>query len=143
MIGDRQAPAAANATLGGFELSRPAEPETVTAFRHRAAAFAAENGAGPELVSDIALAVSEAATNAVKYAYEPDGAGSVTLSASVEEDWLTLRITDRGAGFGAGSSDGLGLGLMIIARICDHLKIIQEGSGTQVLMRFVLPGEDY
>jgi serine/threonine-protein kinase RsbW len=138
MVSDRQAPAAANPTLGGFELSRPAEREAVTAFRHRAAAFAAENGASPELVSDVALAVSEAATNAVKYAYGPDEVGSVALSTSVEEGWLTLRVTDRGAGFGTGSSDGLGLGLMIIARLCDHLKIIQEGSGTQVLMRFVL-----
>lgn len=137
-LGDRQAPAAANPTLGGFELSRPAEPEAVTAFRHRAAAFAAENGAGPELVNDIALAVSEAVSNAVKYAYGPDEVGSVALSTSVEEGWLTLRVTDRGAGFGTGSSDGLGLGLMIIASLCDHLKIIQEGSGTQVLMRFVL-----
>jgi serine/threonine-protein kinase RsbW len=137
-LGDRQAPAAANPTLGGFELSRPAEREAVTAFRHRAAAFAAENGASPELVNDVALAVSEAATNAVKYAYGPDEVGTVALSTSVEEGWLTLRVTDRGAGFGTGSSDGLGLGLMIIARLCDHLKIIQEGTGTQVLMRFVL-----
>lgn len=137
MVGDRLAGAEAKATLGGFQLTRPAEPETVTAFRHRAAAFAAEQGAGPDLVNDIALAVSEAVTNAVKYAYGSE-AGRVELSTSVEEGWLTLRIADRGAGFGAGSSDGLGLGLATIARLCDDLKILQEGLGTQVLMRFVL-----
>jgi hypothetical protein len=32
----------------------------------------------------------------------------------------------------------LGLGLTIIARVCDDLKIVQGGSGTQVLMRFLL-----
>lgn len=142
MVRDRQASAAESATLAGFELTRPAEPETVTAFRHRAAVFAAENGAGPELVSDIALAISEAVSNAVKYAYGAGETGGVTLSASAEKGWLTLRISDRGAGFGTGSSDGLGLGLMVIAQLSDHLKIIQEGSGTEVLMRFVLPREE-
>jgi len=128
----------ARATLGGFELTRPADPEAVTAFRHHAAAFAAEQGAGPDLVHDVALVVSEAVTNAVKYADGSTAERVVALSASVEDGWLTLRVSDRGTGFGTGSSDGLGLGLTIIARLCDDLKIVQEGSGTQVLMRFVL-----
>lgn len=139
MVLDRGVPREAKATLGGFELTRPAEPETITVFRHRAAAFAAEQGAGPGLVNDVCLAVTEAATNAVKYAYAPDRPGTVELSASAEDGWLTLEIGDRGKGFGEGPSDGLGLGLAIIARLCDHFKIVQEGSGTQVLMRFVLP----
>lgn len=129
---------AAQQTLGGFELSRPAEPETVTAFRHHASAFAAEQGGAPALVEDVALAVSEAVTNAVKHAYGDAAGRTVSLSASAEDGWLTLRVGDRGTGFGAGPSDGLGLGLSIIARLCDDLKIVQEGSGTQVLMRFVL-----
>lgn len=136
---DPRVDAEARATLGGFELTRPAEPEAVTAFRHHAAAFAAEQGAGPDLVHDVALVVSEAVTNAVKYACSSATEHVVGLSASVEDGWLTLRVSDRGTGFGAGSSDGLGLGLTIIARLCDDLKIVQEGSGTQVLMRFVLP----
>jgi anti-sigma regulatory factor (Ser/Thr protein kinase) len=141
MVAGRRARTEAKATLGGFELTRPAEPATVTAFRHLAATFAAEQGAGPDLVNDVALAVSEAVGNAVKYAYGSDGGGSVELSASAQEGWLTLLVADRGAGFGSGSSDGLGLGLTIIARLCDDLRIVQEGSGTQVVMRFVLPGE--
>lgn len=137
MVGERWTGREAKATLGGFELRRPAIPDTVTAFRHRAATFAAEQGADPDLVSDIAVAVSEAVTNAVKHAGS-EGTSGIELSASAEGGWLTLRIADRGAGFGAGSSDGLGLGLAIIAHLCHDLKIVQEGSGTQVVMRFVL-----
>jgi serine/threonine-protein kinase RsbW len=137
-LGDRAAGGEARSTLAGFELSRPAEPQTIPVFRHRAAAFAAERGAGPDLVHDVVLAVSEATTNAVKHAYEAEKPGSVELSASAEDGWLTLRIGDRGGGFGEGSSDGLGLGLVIVAGLCDDLKIIQEGAGTQVVMRFVL-----
>ncbi len=128
----------ARQTMGGFELSRRAEPLTVTTFRHRAAAFAAEHGAGADLVSDVVLAVSEAVTNAVKYAYPFGDPGTVELSAAAEEGWLTLRVADSGTGFRPGTSGGLGLGLSIIARLCDHLRIVQEGTGTQVVMRFVL-----
>jgi anti-sigma regulatory factor (Ser/Thr protein kinase) len=138
MVVDRRG--SAKATLGGFELSRPAEPETVPAFRHYATAFAVEQGADPGLVGDVALAVTEATTNAVKYAYPPERPGGIELSASAEDGWLTLRISDRGEGFGEGSSGGLGLGLTIIACVCDRFQIVQEGCGTQVLMRFVLGG---
>ena len=138
MVSDQSPRPEAKATLGGFEISRLAEPETVTAFRHRAAAFAAEVGADADLVSDVVLAVSEATTNAVKYAYGPDEQGTVDLSATAEDGWLTLRIADRGTGFRSGPSGGLGLGLAIIARLCDDLRIVQEGQGTQVVMRFVL-----
>lgn len=121
-----------------IKLSFPSEPTSVTKLRHRAAAFAAEQGATAELVADVNLAVSEAVTNAVKYAEGTGGAGSLEFSAAAIDDWLELRLTDKGESFGRGSSDGLGLGLTIIARLCDDLKIVQEGKGTSVLMRFAL-----
>lgn len=110
----------------------------MTELRHKAAAFAAEQGADKNLVADVNLAVSEAATNAVKYGDESGDEGSVGLSAQVSNGWLEFSITDEGERFGKGSADGLGLGLSIIARLCDDLKIIQEGAGTTVLMRFAL-----
>lgn len=110
----------------------------MTALRHKAAAFAEEQGAGAALVADVNLAVSEAVTNAVKYASEAGRSNSVGLAAEANADWLEFRITDEGENFGKGSPDGLGLGLAIIARLCDELKIVQEGAGTTVLMRFAL-----
>jgi serine/threonine-protein kinase RsbW len=110
----------------------------VTTLRHRAAAFATAQGAEPDVVADVALAVSEAVTNAVKYAYEEEAEGTVELAASVEEPWLEIRVRDSGTAFGRGSEDGLGLGLAIIARLCADMTIVQEGSGTEVRMRFPL-----
>ncbi len=121
-----------------IRLARRSEPATVTAFRHHAAAFAAEHGADAELTTDIAIAVSEAVTNAIKHA----GAGceaKVELSAAVEGGWLEIRISDQGERFGELPSDGLGLGLTIIARFSSDFEIFQEGTGTQLLMRFALP----
>jgi anti-sigma regulatory factor (Ser/Thr protein kinase) len=120
-----------------IELQCPSEPASVTELRHKAAAFATEHGADKALVTDVNLAVSEAATNAVKYGDESDQ-GSVSLLAQLVDGWLEFSITDEGERFGRGSPDGLGLGLAIIARLCDDLKIIQEGAGTTVLMRFAL-----
>jgi serine/threonine-protein kinase RsbW len=121
-----------------IKLECPSEPGTVTSLRRRAAKFAADQGAGAELVADVNLAISEAVTNAVKYAKEAAGKGTIGLAAEAEGGWLEFRITDDGETFGRGSSDGLGLGLAIIARLCDDLRIVQEGLGTTVLMRFAL-----
>ncbi|HET7120769.1 MAG TPA: ATP-binding protein [Solirubrobacterales bacterium] len=115
-----------------------ASPSSVPLFRHRAAEFAAAHGAGRALVADVALAISEAVTNAVKYSQAPAGAAEVELTGSNEGDWLEFRVLDRGQAFEVGESDGLGLGLSIIARLCSELTIVQEGKGTEVRMRFAL-----
>jgi anti-sigma regulatory factor (Ser/Thr protein kinase) len=94
---------------------------------------------GEDLAADVALVVSEAVTNAVKYAGAAGEAGVVELSARCGTDWLELRVRDRGKGFGKGSVDGLGLGLSIIARLSADLRIVQEGEGTEVRMRFPRP----
>lgn len=121
-----------------MELTLPAEPASVPELRHRAAQYAADQGVEPEVVDDVALAVSEAVTNAVKYARAADADGVVELAGAQRGRWLELTVRDRGEGFGQGSTDGLGLGLSIIARLCSELTIVQEGDGTEVRMRFPL-----
>ena len=122
-----------------MNLTLPAEPASVPTFRRRASQFAAAQGVGEDVVADVALAVSEAVTNAVKYAKVSGAEGRVELSAAASDGWLEVKVRDHGEGFGKGSSDGLGLGLAIIARLCADLKIVQEGDGTEVQMRFPLP----
>jgi anti-sigma regulatory factor (Ser/Thr protein kinase) len=65
----------------------------------------------------------------------------VELSGALQGDWLEVTVRDRGEAFGRESADGLGLGLAIIARLCAEMKIVQEGDGTEVRMRFPLPVE--
>ena len=120
-----------------MELVMPAEPASVPELRHRAAQYAAAQGVERLVIEDVALAVSEAVTNAVKYANANEGV--IELSGSRRDGWLEVTVRDRGEGFGQGSTDGLGLGLSIIARLCAELTIVQEGDGTEVRMRFPLP----
>ena len=121
-----------------LEFCHPARPELVPIARHAVREFAAEQGADPVLFADISLAVSEAVTNAVKHSGTREDE-TVSLTAAVADDWLEIVVRDRGTGFGNSESDGLGLGLSIIARLSAQLTISQEGTGTEVRMRFPLP----
>lgn len=121
-------------------MKEAATPAAIATLRHRAAEFATAHGAGAKLAADVALAVSEAATNVVKYAYPGSMRSAVVeLAAEARDSWLEIRVRDRGAGFGRGSSDGLGLGLSIMASLSAEMTIVQEGEGTEVRMRFPLP----
>jgi serine/threonine-protein kinase RsbW len=127
-----------SSAIFSLKVCHPADPTAVPTLRHAAADFAAEHGADADLCGDIALAVSEAVTNAVVHS-RAHAEEMVTLTASVTEDWLEIRVTDRGTGFGLAKSDGLGLGLPTIARLTAQLTISQEGLGTELTMRFPLP----
>jgi anti-sigma regulatory factor (Ser/Thr protein kinase) len=129
---------ASSTSIFSLKVCHPAVPEAVPVLRHAAADFAAEHGADTDLCGDIALAVSEAVTNAVKHS-QAHADEQVRLTAAVAEDWLEIQVTDRGAGFGLRESDGLGLGLPTIARLAAQLTISQEGLGTELRMRFPLP----
>lgn len=143
MSGARRPPPGADPAASDgrpLALEEAATAAAIARLRHQASRYAAAHGADARLVEDIALAVSEAVTNAVKYAYDGNGAaGTVTLAAEAREGWLEIRVGDGGAGFGKGSSDGLGLGLAIMATLAAELTIVQEGAGTEVRMRFPLP----
>jgi serine/threonine-protein kinase RsbW len=125
-------------TTASLKACHPAQPQAVPVLRKAATTFAAEQGADPALCADVALAVSEAVTNAVKHSDAHEGE-AVSLLASASDGWLEIRVLDRGTGFGNSESDGLGLGLSIIARLSAQLTICQEGRGTELRMVFPLP----
>lgn len=121
------------------KASERAEANAIPLLRRRAGDFAATHGAGAELVEKVELAVSEAVTNVVKYAYEQgDEEGRVELTASASEKWIEIRVADRGCGFMPGESDGLGIGLTLVAQMSGDFEIAQSPQGTTVTMRFAL-----
>jgi serine/threonine-protein kinase RsbW len=126
------------AAPSALDLSVRAAPSVIAGLRHEACAFAAAHSADEKLVDDIALAVSEAVTNVVKYAYASPAEGHVRLTGAAAEDWLEFRVSDQGRGFREGQSDGLGLGLSLIAMVTAELTINQGQQGTEIQMRFAL-----
>jgi anti-sigma regulatory factor (Ser/Thr protein kinase) len=120
-----------------FEVE--ASAASVRRMRGWVVGFAAEHGADGDLQDRVALAVTEAMTNAIAHAYAPDGPGRVEVSADVEDDELEIVVADDGTGFRQGESSGLGAGLMVIAKTADRFAIRERTPrGVEVWMRFRL-----
>jgi anti-sigma regulatory factor (Ser/Thr protein kinase) len=102
--------------------------------------FAEHCGATARQCDDIAVATSEALTNAVLHAYVGlDLPGEVAVRASVSDGCFEVVVSDRGSGVQPRrDSPGLGLGLGLIARLSDRLVIEDAMPGARVRMSFAI-----
>ena len=89
------------------------------------------------------LALTEACTNSVRYAYD-DGEGEVEILYQLEPDRLVVEVGDDGSGFDPDSAqhdedpglDEGGLGIEIIRALADEVEIgPRNGGGSR--LRFV------
>ena len=121
-----------------LRLSRPAVPDSVTELRHAARDCAVRLGV--ERPDDVALAVSEAATNAVLHAYPPGTNGTILLAIDADRDGCRVMVSDEGVGLRPRpDSPGLGLGLPLMAQLADRIDIADgTGHGVHVKMVFTL-----
>ena len=93
------------------------------------------------VLSDIALAITEATTNAVLHAYrDTDKPGTVAVTAALDGDHVSFSVRDEGSGLAPRvDSPGLGLGLGLIAQVADSADVrAPENGGTEVIMRFAV-----
>ena len=120
-----------------IDLRLPAEPRTVRMLRWAATTFAERHGAARP--HDVQLAISEAATNAVRHAYVDEQPGEVRLVACARPEALVMVVRDWGAGGMKPRLDspGLGIGLPTIAQVTESLEVEPaDGGGTLLRMRF-------
>lgn len=112
-------------------LEHPATPQAVADVRHAVLGFVEVAGLQSAVSGDdVALAVSEAATNVVHHAYRNDDRpGPVLVEAFVEDDALVVTVGDQGCGMLPRlDSPGVGLGLPVISRVTSALEI-QDSDG--------------
>ncbi len=117
----------------------PAEPSAVTLLRRRAAEFVSTAGASDEVTQAVALAVSEAVTNAVVHAYDAEERGHVRVSCNPDGERFIVEVVDEGAGIWLRQdSPGLGHGLAMVGALAHTLNIAPgpDGRGTAVTMTF-------
>lgn len=89
--------------------------------------------------TDVAIAVSEAVSNAILHAYADRAPGSVAVEVWTAAGGLTVAVTDRGGGYGPGersANTGLGLGLQLMTSLADAVSMRSGGAGTRVVMTF-------
>jgi anti-sigma regulatory factor (Ser/Thr protein kinase) len=101
--------------------------------------FLGQVGVSDARSADIQLAVTEACANVVRHAY-PGGRGDVLCECEATEDEIVISVVDWGrVGDRPSTQPGLGIGVLVIERLADHVRYSRTGGGTLVEMRFDRP----
>jgi len=121
--------------MSPLQLTLPAEPASVPTARRAVSDYAERTGVDVEAV---AVAVSEAVTNAVLHGFSDGGDGHIVIDARLQDGTLTVLVSDDGRGMHPNpDSPGLGFGLPMLAALSDEMGIQPSpAGGTRVTMRF-------
>ena len=125
-------------------LTIPARAEYITLCRLALTGIARVRDFSDEVLADLKLALTEAASNSVRHAYAGDDhAGVVEISYELLPDRLVIEVTDEGEGFDPADAEGLpeelsegGLGIAIIRAIADEVQIGAQADGKGSRLRF-------
>jgi anti-sigma regulatory factor (Ser/Thr protein kinase) len=127
MVGTKEtAPEAAD-----FHLRLPCEPASVPRARAEVRDWCHEAGIRGDALSDIQLAVTEAATNAVHHSTCVD----FEIQGWTSDAALTVSVWDQGRGR-SDPQPGAGLGTRIIRALAESVDFEHTEPGTRVTMRF-------
>ena len=124
-------------------LTIPARAEYITLCRLALTGIGRLRELSDELLADLKLALTEAASNSVRHAYGDQDPGVVEISYELFSDRLVIEVTDEGEGFdplaaevtGDELSEG-GLGIAIIRAIADEVEIGAQPGGKGSRLRF-------
>jgi serine/threonine-protein kinase RsbW len=125
-------------------LTIPARAEYITLCRLALTGIARVRDLPDEVLADLKLALTEAASNSVRHAYAgEEQPGVVEISYELHPDRLVIEVTDEGEGFDPQESEGPpeelsegGLGIAIIRAIADEVEIGAQPSGKGSRLRF-------
>ena len=125
-------------------LTIPARAEYITLCRLALTGLARLRPLSDELVADLKLALTEAASNSVRHAYG-EGDGVVEIAYELYGDRLVIEVNDDGEGFDHDDDDALGdlenlseggLGIAIIRSIADEFALTRGPGGRGSRLRF-------
>ncbi|HEX9378156.1 MAG TPA: ATP-binding protein [Gaiellaceae bacterium] len=127
-----------------IRLTIPARAEYITLCRLALTGIGRLRELSDELLADLKLALTEAASNSVRHAYgETRDVGVVEISYELHSDRLVIEVTDDGEGFDPGAAEGHpdelsegGLGIAIIRAIADEVEIGAQPGGRGSRLRF-------
>jgi anti-sigma regulatory factor (Ser/Thr protein kinase)/putative methionine-R-sulfoxide reductase with GAF domain len=122
-----------------LRLAEPAVPQSLRALRQALRSYLGSVGATPEEISDLVLAVGEAAANVVEHAYGPGG-GVLEVHLEMHGRRVNATIRDTGAWREArGTNRGRGTTLM--HGLVDEVHVDRDETGTRVVLEKTL-GEE-
>lgn len=110
------------------------------------AAFCVQLNPTVDEITDIKTAVSEAVTNCVVHAYPSAMKGDVILRCELEDNLITITVTDKGVGIkdvekarepfytSKPSAERSGMGFTVMESFMDDVQVISNSFGTSVKM---------
>jgi serine phosphatase RsbU (regulator of sigma subunit)/tetratricopeptide (TPR) repeat protein/anti-sigma regulatory factor (Ser/Thr protein kinase) len=125
------------------ELRVPAEVERLGDLRDFVVSIGKRYHLADKMVNAFKLAVDEAATNIIKYAYE-NSQSSITIRAIVKKDSVTMILIDQGTYFdpswsqdpdirqAADGGDKAGLGIFMMRRLMDRIDYEKTDAGNEL-----------
>lgn len=136
-------------------LEIPPKPQFVSLCRLALTAICREHRFTDDEIADLKLAITEACSNSIRHAYEPDGivngsgngngavgdtAEKVFVTYRVEPDRLIVEVRDHGKGFDwQGPNEHElpegGLGISIIQAVCDEFEVLRPADGPGAALR--------
>lgn len=136
-----------------IEIKVPAKPEYVGVIRLTLSGITSRMGFTYEFIEDIKIATSEAVTNAVHHAYQPDEDGEVVVGFGLYTDRLEIKVSDSGQSFNLektrretgpiGAHDEVeflregGLGLYLIESLMDEVKFHRNEGVTVRMIKYL------
>jgi serine/threonine-protein kinase RsbW len=144
MVASQAMSSTTNGNGATVRLTIPARAEYITLCRLALTGIARVRDFSDEVLADLKLALTEAASNSVRHAYAGDDhAGVVEISYELLPDRLVIEVTDEGEGFDPADAEGLpeelsegGLGIAIIRAIADDVQIGTQPGGKGSRLRF-------
>jgi PAS domain S-box-containing protein len=128
------------AARGHMRVRRPARAAELAPVRRILSSWLESAGITAEDIGSIAVATSEAATNAIEHAYGP-AEGWFEVEADVDDAHVvTLTVRDAGR-WRPKARGGGGRGLLLIGRLMDEFEVRRRPAGTEVWMRRAPRGE--
>jgi GAF domain-containing protein/anti-sigma regulatory factor (Ser/Thr protein kinase) len=113
-----------------------AEPVQLAPLRQAFRAWCGEHDVHDDDITDLVLAVGEAASNAVEHAYHERAAGRVEIEARIQaDDVVELTIRDYGHWRELPAPGNRGRGLELMRAISDSLHVERGESGTTLTLR--------
>ena len=137
-----------------IEMKLPASAEYVSLIRLTLSGVFTRAGASYDDIEDSKIAVSEAVTNAVKYAYKhSEQNGMINICFELFDDKIKIIISDQGESFDYESTKSKlgpyqenenidflregGLGLFLIESLMDEVKVSKESGVTISMIKYI------
>jgi serine/threonine-protein kinase RsbW len=133
-----------DSTASRVTLTLSSTLASVDTLEHTAEDFAARAGFDEDTAPNIAMAVREAAVNAVLHGNSFDAAKQVSASFEANEEGLTVRIADQGTGLDPETIPdplapenilrGSGRGIFLIRAFMDEVHFRKLNPGTELTL---------